>query len=250
LPCLISVFFAAFVYAMPAQAEPVKAPLPWVKQGAPSIQKSQMKPASEPLESVTVSPAHIPDDTTTASETAVATLYRVEKYLNSISTIKAHFSQSSPDGTISHGTMYIKRPGKMRWQYAPPTPVLMVANGSTMIYYDHELDQVTHIPIEDTLASLLAKSDLRFTDEALRVINFREGAGMIRFTVLRADKPSEGSIAFELRDKPLAIESLTVVDASAQVVRIQLHDAEYNTPLDKSLFLFKDPRQGQRKKPR
>lgn len=69
-----------------------------------------------------------------------AELKRVENYLNSISTIVADFTQVAPDGTLASGKFYLKRPGKMRWQYEPPTPVLIILNDWHFIYYDYELE--------------------------------------------------------------------------------------------------------------
>ncbi|MDE3060750.1 MAG: outer membrane lipoprotein carrier protein LolA, partial [Pseudomonadota bacterium] len=71
------------------------------------------------------------------------TIHRIEDYLSNLTTIVSDFTQVAPDGTLSTGKFYLKRPGKMRWQYNPPTPILMVSSGSELVYYDIELDQIT-----------------------------------------------------------------------------------------------------------
>ncbi len=174
--------------------------------------------------------------------TPVETLDRVEDYLNAIKTIKAEFTQVAPDGSLAEGTVFIKRPGKMRWQYAPPTPVLMVSDGDTLVYYDYELDQISRVALDDTLAGLLAQPNIDFEDDSLRVINFREGARSIRFTVLKTGQADEGTLTLELSDKPLKIKNIAVSDATGNITSIQLQDARYNLALDDELFVFENPR--------
>ena len=53
------------------------------------------------------------------------TLARVERYLTALTSVKADFIQVSPSGDIAGGQFYMMRPGKLRMQYDPPTPVLM-----------------------------------------------------------------------------------------------------------------------------
>jgi outer membrane lipoprotein-sorting protein len=172
----------------------------------------------------------------------VVTLRRVEEYLNNIQTITSDFNQVAPDGSLAEGKLYIKRPGKMRWQYSPPTPVLMVSNGDTLTYYDYELDQISHVALDDTLAGLLAQPNIDFEADDLRVINFREGANSIRFTLLKTGQLDEGTLTLELSDKPLKIENLVVSDAAGNITSIQLQDAQYNLALDDELFTFENPR--------
>src|SRR5690554_6741794 len=59
-------------------------------------------------------------------ESDAALLDRVAAYLTDLTTIVADFTQVAPDGSLSTGKFYLKRPNKMRWQYDPPTPVLML----------------------------------------------------------------------------------------------------------------------------
>ena len=63
------------------------------------------------------------------------TIVRVQDYLSGLTTITSEFIQVAPDGKLSSGKFFLERPGRMRWQYNPPTPILMVANGSDMGFY-------------------------------------------------------------------------------------------------------------------
>lgn len=182
------------------------------------------------------SPAHA------ATPDPVTTLRRVETFLNNISTLTADFIQISPDGSSAEGKMFLKRPGNMRWQYAPPTPILMIANNNVLTYYDFELDQTSQLSLDDSLAGFLARPNIKLDDEALRIINFREGNGSIRFTILQTNKQDEGSLTLEFSDSPLKIENMIVADATGQVTTIKLQKTQYEVPLSQSLFTYQDPR--------
>src|SRR5476649_722580 len=69
---------------------------------------------------------------------------KVQTYLNKLTTVQADFLQISPEGNESTGKFFLSRPGKMRWQYNPPVPVLIIVSGGILSYYDAELDQISH----------------------------------------------------------------------------------------------------------
>ena len=74
-------------------------------------------------------------------------LARIEAYLNGMRTLKARFLQEAPDGATSEGLAWMQRPGRMRFQYDPPSPLLLVAGHGLFVYYDRELRQTTNIPL-------------------------------------------------------------------------------------------------------
>lgn len=178
------------------------------------------------------------------SPETLATLKRVETFLNGITTMTSDFVQVAPDGSLAEGKLFLKRPGNMRWQYNPPTPILMVAAHDVLTYHDFELDQTTQMPMDDSLASFLAKPQIRLDDNAFRIINFREGADSIRFTILQTAKQADGSLTLEFSDNPLKIENMVVTDAAGQVTTVKLQNIHYGDALADNLFSFDDPRKG------
>ncbi len=169
-------------------------------------------------------------------------LTRVQNYLNSITTLVADFSQVAPDGSLASGKFYLKRPGKMRWQYNPPTPILMVASGSEMVYYDYDLQQVSHIPIDSTLASFLAKEKIDLFDPFITITDFTSGAGAVRLSLLQTNAPESGKLTLEFSDQPLQIRNMVVTDAQGQTTTVGLNNAEFGSVLEDKLFIFQDPR--------
>ncbi|MDE3036895.1 MAG: outer membrane lipoprotein carrier protein LolA [Pseudomonadota bacterium] len=168
------------------------------------------------------------------------TVRRIEDYLSGLTTIASDFTQVAPDGSLTSGTFYLKRPGKMRWQYNPPTPILMVSNGSDFVYYDVELEQVSHIPLDDTLIGFLAQNPIRFAG-SVGLTSFSDRAGAIRVTLAMRDKPGNGELTLEFSDNPLLIRRMVIRDAAGQVTTVSLNRAHFGVALDDKMFVFRDP---------
>lgn len=173
-------------------------------------------------------------------------LGEVEAYLNNLITIVADFSQVAPDGSLTGGKFFLKRPGKMRWQYDPPTPILMTTTGQFLTYYDYQLEQVSKIPIESTLAGFIAKEHITFRDKAVAVDRVEKEPGILRVALHQADKPKDGSLLLEFSDAPIALRNMVVTDAQGQTTQIGLNNARFDQPLDDEMFVFKDPRKKRR----
>lgn len=171
-----------------------------------------------------------------------ADIARVESYLSALTTITADFSQVDANGGLSEGKFYLKRPGKMRWQYSPPTPILLVSDGKVIVYYDAELDQVNYVPMDDTLAGFLGKPVIKLDSATTKLTSFVVDGGIIRATIIQKSKPDEGALTLELTDKPLQLRQMRIKDASGQETNIQLQNAEFGRALPDKLFTFEDPR--------
>ena len=130
----------------------------------------------------------------------------------------------------------------MRWQYNPPTPILLVSNGKTVTYYDASLDQVSYVGIDDTLAGFLAQKDIKFENDSIHMLKFEAKNSAIRVQVVQKKKPDEGSLTLEFTDNPIELKQMVVVDATGQTTRVQLQNAQFGPVLDDKLFVFEDPR--------
>ncbi len=169
---------------------------------------------------------------------AASTVARVENYLNGLTTVIANFTQAAPDGSLTTGKFYLQRPGKMRWEYDPPTPILMVSNGGTMTYFDRELAQTSYIPIDDTPAGILVQERITFAGK-LGVKHMEESAGVVRITLYQPEKPDSGDLTLEFSDHPLALRNLSAVDATGQETTVSFSNAVFGQPIDPALFTLK-----------
>lgn len=168
-----------------------------------------------------------------------AQVARIEQYLTGLTTIEADFVQIAPDGGMASGKFYLSRPGKMRWQYDPPTPILMVADGKFLVFYDYELDQTSYIPLRETLAGFLAREKIVFGGDVI-ITDIRRGPGSLRLSMVQKERPRDGELTLEFATEPLQLRNMKVVDAAGQETTVSLTNARYGVPLGKELFVFED----------
>jgi outer membrane lipoprotein-sorting protein len=170
------------------------------------------------------------------------TIVRIETYLSAIPSVVAKFTQESSDGSTGTGQFFLKRPGKMRWEYNPPVPALLVSDGKTITYHDITADQVSYIGIDDTLASFLIKKQVKLDNETFKLTRLEKGEGLIRATVIQRKKPSEGNLTLEFKDAPMEIVRMVALDATGNETRVRLVGARFGPVLDDKMFVFVDPR--------
>jgi outer membrane lipoprotein-sorting protein len=170
-----------------------------------------------------------------------ADLRRIEIYLNGIHTLKARFEQIAPDGAPSGGVVWLQRPGKMRFQYDPPSPFLLVAGYGLLVFHDSQLQQTSNIPLGRTPLGLLLQDNLTLSG-GITVTHIVRYPGQIQVTLLRTASPNEGTLTLIFADNPLALRSWIVVDAQRRATRVSLYDIQLGGTFDQSLFSYIDPR--------
>ena len=162
-------------------------------------------------------------------------LKRVEDYLESLSTLRSRFLQTSSNGGVETGKLFMSRPGKLRFEYDPPASILMISDGIFLIYIDKDLDQVTHIFLKSTPVNFLVREDIRM-DGDITVTKIRRSPGMLRITIRDTDEPGKGSMTLIFTDKPLALRKWTVIDAQNIRTNVMLTGVETGMTLDLKLF--------------
>lgn len=170
-----------------------------------------------------------------------ADLARIEAYLDGVRTLTARFVQLDARGGTAEGRLWLQRPGRMRFEYDPPAPILLVADGTFVIFHDKSVRQTSHIPIGATPLSVLLAERIRLTGGEVVPVRVERSAGAIQVTLVRAGRSGEGSITLTFNDAPLALRQWTVVDAQAQSVRVSLFNVETGGRFDPALFRFVDP---------
>ncbi len=165
---------------------------------------------------------------------------RIEVYFNRLKTVKARFLQLSSEGSMASGTLYISRPGRLRFEYAPPTPVLIVTSGLLLIYYDKELEQITHLFLKSTPLAFLLKEKVSLSGD-ITVTRFSHGRNVLRVTLTDSDDAQNGSITLIFSDNPLALRKWVITDAQGVRTTVNLADVRRDMELDPELFKFKEP---------
>jgi len=171
-----------------------------------------------------------------------ALVEQANAYFNQVHTLKAQFVQEAADGAEAKGTIYLDRPGKLRLEYAPPSPILVVAQGDTLVYYDSKLGQVSYVDLDATMAGVLVRPEVKLDEGDLEVTSVKHQAGTDSITVTKRDNANQGRITLVFTEKPFQLRQWQVVDQQGQTTIVTLYDAQSGLPLDEALFTFKDPR--------
>ena len=162
---------------------------------------------------------------------------RIEAYLESMTTLRANFLQANADGTLDSGIMWLWRPGLVRIEYAPPTEVLMVATGNWLVYFDAELDQVSHIPADSGPFRFLLDEEVRF-GEGVEVRELARGSGLLKLTLADAEDPGAGSVTLVFDETPMTLRQWEVRDAQGFLTIVTLTDAVVGENFDRDWFYF------------
>ncbi len=170
-----------------------------------------------------------------------ADIARIENYLDGLRTLKARFLQIAPDGSTSQGTTWMDRPGKMRFQYDPPSPLLLVAGHGLFVFYDRQLKQISNLPLGQTPLGLLLRENLRLSGDVTVSEVYRE-PGEIQVSLTRTSSPGDGSITLVFADKPLALRQWSVFDGQRQETRVSLFEIQTGGSFDPDMFTFVDPK--------
>ena len=160
---------------------------------------------------------------------------RVQQTLSAITTLKAHFLQIAPDGHTSQGTAWLDRPGRMRFEYAKPSPLLLVASGGKLVFNDSELKQTTSLPLDKTPLGLLLRPGLTLSGD-VTVTAFHHADGQLQLTLVRTASPGDGSLTVILSDAPVALRAWTVIDAQGRQTRVDLDSIALGGALSQKRF--------------
>ena len=168
-----------------------------------------------------------------------ADLQRIAAYLSSVRTMYAKFQQVSGSGGRATGQLWMARPGRMRFEYDPPSPILLLADMFYVYYVDKELVQMSKVGLKSTPAWLLLRDPITFSD--LIVTRFDRSANTIRLTVVEKAEPDSGSLTMVFSDNPLALRQWSIVDQQHNTTTVSLYDERFGVALDPKLFVYQDP---------
>jgi outer membrane lipoprotein-sorting protein len=179
---------------------------------------------------------------------AQASLPQVATHLRSLQTMTADFTQTSGSGAVARGKLTLARPGRVRFQYEPSVPLLIVADGKSLAMIDYEVSQVSKWPIRGTPLAVLLDPNADIAKYG-RVLEPGKGGLPGFVTVESKDKkhPEYGTITLYFAPSAqgpggLALSGWRVLDAQGNTTQVQLSNPRFNVAVDKSAFTYRDPR--------
>ena len=167
---------------------------------------------------------------------------RAAAYLQNLTEAKARFVQTDGRGRSVSGDVFLKRPGKARFAYDPPSGLLVVSDGGVVSVQDTRLKTFDRYPLSATPLSVFLAKNIRL-DKDVTVTRVARHADGFSITARDGNKRTAGQITLNFREAPqLTLTGWTVTDAQNRQTRVQLQNLQRVSGLASSLFVLKDPR--------
>jgi len=170
-----------------------------------------------------------------------ADLARLKSHLSDVQTMTAEFTQTDARGRVSAGTLQLKRPGRVRFEYGSKD-LLLVANGKSLIFLDYQVGQKSSWPLGRTPLGLLLSSSPDFNGKAQilpssdpRVVAARarnSSYGQLTLAFLRSSSAPGG----------LQLYGWTAIDPQGHRTTVKLSNVRYNVVVPESAFTYAEPK--------
>ncbi|MDF3382114.1 outer membrane lipoprotein carrier protein LolA [Sulfitobacter sp. 1A13191] len=174
-------------------------------------------------------------------------LNEISGYLNQLRTAKGDFTQINDDGSISTGTIYIKRPGKVRFEYNAPDSGLVVAGANTVVIYDKKSNQPAETyPLARTPLSIILADNVNLGRAKMVTGHSYDGTAT---TVTAQDpaNPQYGNIQMKFTGNPVQLRQWIINDGNGSATTVVLGDMQVGGNISNSLFDTAGARAGGRR---
>ncbi|KZY53528.1 outer membrane lipoprotein carrier protein LolA [Sulfitobacter sp. KE29] len=174
-------------------------------------------------------------------------LNEISGYLNQLRTAEGDFTQINDDGSISTGTIYIKRPGKVRFEYNAPDSGLVVAGANTVVIYDKKSNQPAETyPLARTPLSIILADNVNLGRAKMVTGHSYDGTAT---TVTAQDpaNPQYGNIQMKFTGNPVQLRQWIINDGNGSATTVVLGDMQVGGNISNSLFDTAGARAGGRR---
>ncbi|WP_050931911.1 LolA family protein [Aestuariivita boseongensis] len=163
-------------------------------------------------------------------------LSEISTYLNRMTTAKAPFTQINDDGSLQTGTLYIKRPGRVRFEYDPPVEALVVAGGGAVVIFDPKSNtEPESYPLNRTPLSIILAPTVDL-DRANMVTGHGFDGTATVVTAQDPENPEYGNIQLSFTGDPVELRKWVINDSGGGQTTVILQSLETGGALSDNLF--------------
>ena len=199
---------------------------------APMVSAQVHQPAqpqyAAPVQAAFTDPRNVPAD-----------LARIDAAMNSTSSFWGRFAQYASDGSFAQGQVYIRRPGKLRFEYDAPSPLLIVSDGVTLTQQDKALETIDRVPLSATPLNYFLKENINLENDT-EVTSLIKTAQEWRVTARDGSGELDGAITMVFNASNLALKEWIIADSFGGETRVLLSDLKYNERINPRLFVLRD----------
>jgi len=162
--------------------------------------------------------------------------------LQNLNGAEGRFEQTDGRGRTIQGNWYLQRPGKIRFEYDPPSSLLVVSNGRQVNSWDPRLQSFNSYPLSETPLSLFLDKTIRF-DQGVIITEVRSNATGFTLTARSRNKTMAGSVKLffdQAADGPVTLRQWTITDAQGQDTAVHLLSLSESHPAP-GLFVLDKP---------
>ena len=172
-------------------------------------------------------------------------LARVEAHLAASQSMTANFVQTDSRNRSIRGTLQIKRPGRIRFEYGAAANMLLVGNGKTLTFVDYEVGQKSSWPVAKSPLSVLLASNPDL--QRIATVVPTKDARVLLIRARDARRPEFGTILLGFVRNPAApggllLEGWTAIDAQNKRTTVKLDGQRYNVAVAENAFVFAEPK--------
>jgi outer membrane lipoprotein-sorting protein len=180
-----------------------------------------------------------PDRYIEFSQEGRVALEKVGTYLNGLRSLEGDFTQIGPNGQLDHGRFFLLKPGRLRFEYQPPSPLLVVSDGHTVAVFNSKMKTVDRYPLTDTPLDLILgdKIDLLHNSAILSV---QHTPGAIVVEARTAKNRVKPNIIITFSDSPLELRQWTVIDDQGLPTTVAMRNLQAGTPISEALFVLRE----------
>ncbi len=167
----------------------------------------------------------------------LAALDRISAYLNRVKSLESGFIQLGPNGQLDEGRLYISKPGRMRFEYRPPNPVLVVSDGSTVAVKNSRLNTVDRYSLSNTPLSLILGNDVDLArDGAVTRIARQDGTYLVY--ARSTNNKTQGNIILVFSEPDIELRQWSITDSQGKTTTVTLRDTVTGKPVDQAKFVL------------
>ncbi|MGH6875157.1 MAG: LolA family protein [Aestuariivirgaceae bacterium] len=167
-----------------------------------------------------------------------STIEEISSYFNSFKTLQGEFTQVSPQGRVSAGVFFLSKPGRLRFEYAPPNPFLVVSDGSWVVIENRKQKTTDQYPLAATPLKLLLAEEINLLEQAeIKSVETSEGVSTI--AVEDRNKLIPGRLVLVYDNNRKELSQWIVEDARGKRTTISLANLEMGVDPDPKLFVVK-----------